>query len=130
MPVSATFHSSMTQAKLGASPSSRISSSPKPSPMATGAPSEVTEAAFSRWKVELQNKLIVEQEKTLQNERKKYKQHEDSKFWERKQQLHKKAADQFGKAKMEVEAVQQSNLTRGGVQGGAGGDEGDGGAAA
>ena len=25
--------------------------------MATGAPSEVTEAAFSRWKVELQNKL-------------------------------------------------------------------------
>lgn len=113
MPVSATFHSSMTQAKPGASPSSRISSSPKPSPMATGAPSEVTEAAFSRWKVELQNKLIVEQEKTLQNERKKYKQHEDSKFWERKQQLHKKTADQFGKAKMEVEAVRQSNLTRG-----------------
>merc|ERR1719440_396536 len=103
----------MTQAKPGASPSSRSGASPKPSPMATGAPSEVTEAAFSRWKVELQNKLIVEQEKTMQNERKKYKQHEDSKFWERKQQLHKKTADQFGKAKMEVEAVRQSNLTRG-----------------
>ena len=81
--------------------------------MATGAPSEVTEAAFSRWKVELQNKLIVEQEKSLCAERKKYKAHEDGKFWERKQSLHKKTADQFGKAKMEVEAVRQANLTRG-----------------
>ena len=81
--------------------------------MAAGAPSEVTEAAFSRWKVELQNKLIVEQEKSLQEERLKYKAHEDNKFWERKQQLHKKTADQFGKAKMEVEAVRQANLTRG-----------------
>jgi len=103
----------MTQSKPGSSPSARMTSSPKPSPMATGAPSEVTEAAFSRWKVELQNKLIVEQEKSLQGERKKYKQHEDSKFWERKQSLHKKTADQFGKAKMEVEAVRQANLTRG-----------------
>ena len=85
MPVSATFHSSMTQSKMGASPIARSGTSPKPSPMATGAPSEVTEAAFSRWKVELQNKLIVEQEKSMQNERKKYKAHEDSKFWERKQ---------------------------------------------
>ena len=46
-------------------------------------------------------------------ERKKYKAHEDGKFWERKQSLHKKTADQFGKAKMEVEAVRQANLTRG-----------------
>lgn len=81
--------------------------------MTTGAPSEVTEAAFSRWKVELQNKLIVEQEKLMCAERKKYKAHEDGKFWERKQALHKKTADQFGKAKMEVEAVRQANLTRG-----------------
>lgn len=81
--------------------------------MAAGAPSEVTEAAFSRWRVELQNKLIVEQEKASQEERRQYKQREDSKYWERKQQLHKKTADQFGKAKMEVEAIRQANLTRG-----------------
>lgn len=81
--------------------------------MATGAPSEVTEAAFSRWKVELQNKLIVDQEKSMCDERQKYKAQEDGKFWERKQSLHKKTADQFGKAKMEVEAVRQANLTRG-----------------
>ena len=112
MPVSATFHSSMTQSKPGSSPG-RMMATPKPSPMATGAPSEVTEASFMRWKVELQNKLIVEQEKSMMAERKKYKSHEDSKFWERKQSLHKKTADQFGKAKMEVEAVRQSNLTRG-----------------
>merc|ERR1719310_1464171 len=114
MPVSATFHSSMAQAKptASSSPATRTPS-PKPSPMQTGAPSEVTEAAFSRWKVELQNKLIVEQEKLMCAERKKYKAHEDGKFWERKQALHKKTADQFGKAKMEVEAVRQANLTRG-----------------
>ena len=110
MPVSATFHSSMAQAKptASSSPATRTPS-PKPSPMTTGAPSEVTEAAFSRWKVELQNKLIVEQEKLMCAERKKYKAHEDGKFWERKQALHKKTADQFGKAKMEVEAVRQAH---------------------
>ena len=82
-------------------------------PTAAGAPSEVTEAAFSRWKVELQNKLIVQDEKERHNERRQYKSHEDKKFWERKTSLHKKTADQFGKAKMEVEAVRQKNLTRG-----------------
>ena len=81
--------------------------------MAAGAPSEVTEAAFSRWKVELTNKLAVHQEKQAHQERLQFKQHEDNKFWERKQALHKKTADQFGKAKMEVEAVRQANLTRG-----------------
>jgi len=86
---------------------------PSPKPIVEGKTSDVTEAAFSRWKVELQSKLIVEQEKKLAEERKEYKKHEDSKFWERKQALHKKTADQFGKAKMEVEAVRQANLTRG-----------------
>jgi hypothetical protein len=81
--------------------------------MAAGAPSEVTEAAYNRWKVELENKLIVKQEKESMAERRKYKSHEDGKFWERKQNLHKKTADQFGKAKMEVEAIRQTNLTRG-----------------
>jgi len=115
MPVSATFHSSMSTAKpsMSSAVARTPSSSPKPSPMATGAPSEVTESAFSKWKVELQRKLLVDQEKTATEERKKYKAHEDGKFWERKQQLHKKTADQFGKAKMEVEAVRQANLTRG-----------------
>ena len=114
MPVSATFHSSMTTQKP-TSYTTELQRTPtvKPSPLATGAPSEVTEAAFSRWKVELTAKLLVEQEKALAHERKQYKQHEDSKFWERKQMLHKKTADQFGKAKMEVEAVRQANLTRG-----------------
>ena len=102
MPVSTTFHSSMMQAKPSSSTAMSRTPSPKPSPMATGAPSEVTEATFSRWKIELHNKLVVENEKALQAERKKYKAHEDSKFWERKQSLHKKTADQFGKAKMEV----------------------------
>ena len=113
MPVSATFHSSMSQPKPSPGGTLARTPSPKPSPMATGAPSEVTEASFSRWKVELQAKMIVEQEKEAQAERKKYKAHEDGKFWEKKQNLHKKTADQFGKAKMEVEAVRQSNLTRG-----------------
>jgi len=112
MPVSTTFHSSMTQS--GPKSSGRmVASSPKPSITETGAPSEVTETAFSRWKVELHNKLVVEQEKSQMVERKKYKQHEDGKFWERKQNLHKKTSDQFGKAKMEVEAVRQANLTKG-----------------
>jgi len=112
MPVSATFHSSMTQS--GPKSSGRmVATSPKPSITETGAPSEVTEAAFSRWRVELHNKLVVEQEKSQMVERKKYKQHEDGKFWERKQNLHKKTSDQFGKAKMEVEAVRQANLTKG-----------------
>merc|ERR1719454_433256 len=111
-PPTTVFHSSLTQPKPFSSAATRTPS-PQQSPMAAGAPSEVTEAAFSRWKVELQNKLVVEQEKSLQEERLKYKAHEDNKFWERKQQLHKKTADQFGKAKMEVEAVRQANLTRG-----------------
>jgi hypothetical protein len=112
MPVSTQFHSSMgSQKSAGRSPMVRTPS-PKPSPMAAGAPSEVTEAAYSRWKVELTNKLVVEHEKAQHAERQKYKAHEDGKFWERKQNLHKKTADQFGKAKMEVEAVRQGNLTR------------------
>ena len=63
MPVSATFHSSMSQSKPGGGGGS--GRTPKPSPTAASAPSEVTEAAFSRWKVELSNKLVVEQEKEL-----------------------------------------------------------------
>jgi len=110
MPPAMEFHSSMPSGPPRATGAGR---SPKQSPLAAGAPSEVTEAAFSRWKVELQNKLIVEQEKEAQRERLQYKQHEDGKFWERKQSLHKKTADQFGKSKMEVEAVRQANLTRG-----------------
>merc|ERR1719454_2835896 len=85
-PPTTVFHSSLTQPKPFSSAATRTPS-PQQSPMAAGAPSEVTEAAFSRWKVELQNKLIVEQEKTLQDERLKYKAHEDNKFWERKQAL-------------------------------------------
>jgi len=111
MPPTTIFHSSVTNPKPMVS--ATRTPSPQQSPMAAGAPSEVTEAAFSRWKVELQNKLVVEQEKEAQRERLQYKQHEDGKFWERKQSLHKKTADQFGKAKMEVEAVRQANLTRG-----------------
>ena len=111
MPPTTVFHSSMTNPKPIVA--ATRTPSPQQSPMAAGAPSEVTEAAFSRWKVELQNKLIVEQEKEFSRERLQYKQHENSKFWERKQALHKKTADQFGKAKMEVEAVRQANLTRG-----------------
>ena len=106
------FHSSMTAQRPSSGAATRTPS-PQASPMAAGAPSEVTEAAFSRWKVELSNKLMVEQEKEQQAERKQYKAAEDQKFWERKQSLHKKTADQFGKAKMEVEAVRQQNLTRG-----------------
>jgi len=112
MPPTTVFHSSLTQPKPTTVAGTRTPS-PQQSPMAAGAPSEVTEAAFARWKVELQNKLVVEQEKQLQAERLTYKAHEDNKFWERKQSLHKKTSDQFGKAKMEVEAVRQSNLTRG-----------------
>lgn len=115
MPVSATFHSSMTNPKPTSTPSGSVISarSPKPSATGMGAPSEVTEAQFRKWTVELQNKLVVQEEKQLMAERKRYKQHEDGKFWERKQALHKRTADQFGKAKMEVEAVRQQNLTRG-----------------
>ena len=105
----AVFHSSYQQGPPKSSPTKLSPTKATP----TGAPSEVTEAAFARWRVELQNKLIVEQEKIEQEERLKYKAHEDNKFWERKQALHKKTADQFGKAKMEVEAVRQANLTRG-----------------
>ena len=54
--------------------------------------------------MELQNKLVVQEEKQLMAERNATT-HEDGKFWERKQALHKRTADQFGKAKMEVEAV-------------------------
>ncbi len=63
--------------------------------------------------MELQNRMVADQEKQLHAERRKYKEHEDNKFWERKQALHKKTADQFGKAKLEVEAVRQANLSRG-----------------
>ena len=112
MPANMTFHSSTTNPRPMVGVSTRTPS-PQASPMAAGAPSEVTEAAFSRWKVELQNKLLVEQEKELMAERRQYKAAEDQKYWERKQALHKKTADQFGKAKMEVEAVRQQNLTRG-----------------
>ena len=110
MPVTTQFHSSMTTTNKS-SVSSRGGKSPGAT--AAGAPSEVTEAQFARWKIELQNKLTVQQEKELMAERKKYKAHEDGKFWDRKQHLHKKTADQFGKAKMEAEAVRQANLTRG-----------------
>jgi len=98
----------------GPPPSTAVTSrSPKMSPSAAGAPSDITEAAFSRWKVELQNKLIVEQEKQAHRDRLQYKKHEDSKYWERKQALCKKTVDQFGKAKLEMEAIRQANLTRG-----------------
>jgi len=113
MPVTTSFHSSMTKPKPSSPGAMTRTPSPKPSPMQTGAPSEVTEAAFSKWKVELQAKMVVMQEKEMAQERKSYKAHEDGKFWERKQALHKKTADQFGKAKMEIEAVRQTNLTRG-----------------
>ena len=93
---------------------------PKPSstngtttPARNGPPKEVTEAAFSRWKVELQNKLVVLEEKEEHSKRRAYKSREDARFWERKQSLHKKTADQFGKAKLEVEAVRQQNLSKG-----------------
>ena len=98
----------------GPPPSTAVTSrSLKMSPSAAGAPSDITEAAFSRWKVELQNKLIVEQEKQAHRDRLQYKKHEDSKYWERKQALCKKTVDQFGKAKLEMEAIRQANLTRG-----------------
>jgi hypothetical protein len=98
----------------GPPPSTAVKSrSTKMSPSAAGAPSDITEAAFSRWKVELQNKLIVEQEKQAHRDRLQYKKHEDSKYWERKQALCKKTVDQFGKAKLEMEAIRQANLTRG-----------------
>lgn len=113
MVVTASFHSSTGTPKGPATTASSRPQSAKYSPMDSGAPSEVTEAAFSRWKIELQNKLIVQDEKERHAERREYKHHEDKKFWERKTALHRKTADQFGKAKMEVEAVRQKNLTRG-----------------
>ena len=73
----------------------------------------VTQMGWLRWIVEIQNRLTVWWEKRDAAERKEFKAAEEHMFNERKQALHKKTADQFGKAKMEVEAVRQANLTRG-----------------
>ena len=66
MPVTATFHSSMTQQKP-TSPSGAISRQISPKtrsnwPMDQGAETNVTAAEFSKWKVELKAKAIVAQE--------------------------------------------------------------------
>lgn len=73
----------------------------------------VSELAYSRWKVEMSNKLIVDQEKSAMTERKAYKAREDSKLWKHKTDLHRKVGEEFGLSKVSVEAVHNVNLDRG-----------------
>ena len=55
-------------------------------------------SALNQAKQVERSEMSPEQEKQLQAERLQYKAHEDNKFWERKQSLHKKTADQIGRA--------------------------------
>jgi len=71
---------------------------------------EVTEAQFSRWKLELENKIAAEEEKRQAKERQAFKAHEDARFWGYKQGLHDHTMKEFRGAKEEVEAMRQQNL--------------------
>lgn len=68
-----------------------------------------SEAAFAKWKVGLENRMVVDSEKERQKERRDFKAREDARFWTRKQDLHRKTTEGFRDTKAIVAEVHASN---------------------
>ena len=68
--------------------------------------------AYTRWKLELENKLVVEDEKKAMEQRKAFKDFMDKKFWEYKQDLHRRTTEGFVNVKELQEQIKEENHER------------------
>jgi hypothetical protein len=72
----------------------------------------VSQMGFLNWMVTMQNKLGAMWAKKEEEERKAFKKEQDATFWERKQELHRSTAAEFGNSKLQVECMHQTNQER------------------